>query len=149
MKNGASVALRWERMHLIAEDIRGAIWNHRITHTAIEGPAFGLGMGMHLLGELSGVTKEAIFTRSAPRPIVEVVPPMQARKTLLGRATKGKTPVRQYAKERWGIDLPPDEADAFAVANWMWTRLALWGFGPTQIELDAMADALKKGGTRS
>lgn len=145
MKQGASTFLRWERMHLIAENIRGAIWNHRATHVAIEGPAFGRRFGAHLLGELSGVVKEAIFTRANPRPEVVVVPPMQARKALLGRATKGKTPVRQYAKERWGFDLPPDEADAFALANWMWTRLASWGFGPTQMDLEEIARALKVG----
>lgn len=145
LKEGAPLVLRWERMHLIAEAVLGAIWDHRITHVAFEGPAFGLGFGMHLLGELSGVVKEAVFTRASPRPDVVIVPPMQARKALLGRATKGKAPVGQYAKERWGIDLPPDEADAFALANWMWTRCASWGFGPTQAEIEEVARALRQG----
>lgn len=140
LERGASLRQQIERLGGIAAEAANAVVFHRVTHAVIEGSAY-MKYGAHGLGELSGVVKYVLTAFS--QVAIEVVPPMTARKALLGRATHGKVPVRQYAKERWGLDLPPDEADAFAVANWGWTKLAGWGFGPTQIELDGIARALK------
>ena len=73
-----------------------------------------------------------------------MVPPLQGRKVLMGRGTHDKKLVQQYLREKCDLDFPNnDVADAFVVANYLWSRVNGPGhFRLRQYDLDSLAHAL-------
>jgi Holliday junction resolvasome RuvABC endonuclease subunit len=144
LKKGATAWEKQARLHLLAEHA-AVSWGTGAQHVGMEGAVFAK-FAANDLGELRGVMKEKLMFGCSPPPEVHLVAPLSARKTLLGRGTKGKGPVGAYLKARWGVDLPgTDMDDAFAVANHVWAKVNGWGYGPTQQELDGLAKALGNG----
>lgn len=147
LKKGATPWEKQARLHMLAEQTSLA-WNMGATHVGMEDAVFSK-FAASDLGELRGVMKEKLMFGCTPPPEVHLVSVGSARKTLLGRGTKGKGPVAAHLKSRWGVDLPgTDMDDAFAIANHVWTEVNGWGFGPTQQEISGLLAAIRNGRKR-
>lgn len=145
LRKTATMQQKWERMHLIAVEIRDMARDTNVQHIGIEGAAYGFPQGAYFLGNLTGVVLEAVLGGGLiPPPQIHMVPPLQGRKKLMGRGVKDKKLVQQFIRERCGLDFPNnDVADAFVVANYIWAKVNGPGhFGLRQYDLDALANAL-------
>lgn len=142
----ATLQQKWERMHMIAMEIRAMVKGAGVRHLGIEGAAYGYAQNAYFLGNLTGVVLEAILgdVDLVPPPALHVIAPLQGRKKLMGRGVKDKKLVQQFLREKCGLDFPNgDVADSFVIANYVWATVNGAGsFGLRQYDLDGLANAL-------
>lgn len=130
----APMSVHLGRMHSIASGIVRVAKQFDVKLVAIEGPAFGATTRLYHLGGLAFIVMSQL--RLSSRLSAEVVPPLSARKVVLGRgspprgwapssgkALKGsartKAWVAERLVERYGVDYGDDNKnDAVVMAIW-------------------------------